>query len=70
MSNASLLGPDLGVEHDLEEEVAQLLDEGAGVAPIDGLQDLVRFLDEEGLQRRAGLLHGPRDSPGGFGGAP
>ena len=49
----------LAVEHDLEEQVAQLLGEVPRIVLIDGLQDLVGLLDQVGLEGGAGLLAVP-----------
>ena len=53
------LGRHLAVEHDLEEQVAQLLGEVPRVVLVDGLQDLVGLLDQVGLEGGAGLLAVP-----------
>ncbi len=55
----ALLG-DPGVEEDLEEDVAELLGEVVAVAVLDGLEHLVRLLDEVGRQGVVRLLGVPR----------
>ena len=50
------LGGDLGQEHRLEQEVAQLVAQGVEVPAIDGVHDLVGLLDDERSQRLQRLL--------------
>ena len=56
---ARVLG-DLGVEHHLDEQVAELVAEPAGIAGVDGLEDLVGLLEELAPQGLVGLLAVPR----------
>src|SRR4029434_4115990 len=53
------LARELGVEHHLEQEIAQLLLDVVARPPVEGLQGLVRLLDEIGLERLARLLPVP-----------
>ena len=53
------LGGDLGVEHDLEEQIAQLLSQ-VFTAGVDRLQNFVCFFDEIRLERRRRLFAIPR----------
>jgi len=50
---------DSGLEHDLEQEIAQLLLQTRGSAARDRLRDLVGLLDDEGRQRPKRLLPVP-----------
>ena len=50
------LGADPGEEHRLEQEVAELVAQGGRVAAVDGVDDLVGLLDQEGTQRLRRLL--------------
>ena len=54
------LAGDLAVEHDLEQQVAELLDEVVDVVLVDGVQHLVGFLDQVRFEGGAGLLAVPR----------
>src|SRR6185436_7626143 len=56
----SLFARDLGDEDGLQQEVAELLAEVEAVVAVDGVDDLVRLLDDERLQRRQRLLAVPR----------
>ena len=56
----SRLGLELGEEHGLEDEVAQLLAERGVVVPIDRLDHLVRLLEHERLERVDRLIPVPR----------
>src|SRR5687768_7754032 len=56
---AALLG-DLGQKDRLEQKVAQLLAKLRGAAAVNGLEDLVGFLEHERTQRRLRLLAIPR----------
>lgn len=49
-----------GVEHDLEQQVAELALEVGEIAALDGVGDLVGFLDGVGRDRREGLGDIPR----------
>ncbi len=51
----SFLG-DLGMEGDLEQEIAQFLREVAGIAGVDGIERFVRLLDDGVAERGVGLL--------------
>ena len=63
------LGGEGGVEHDLEQQVAQLLLEvlvalaGLGVDAVEGVDDLVGLLEQVALERLVGLLLVPRALP-------
>lgn len=48
-----------GMEHDLQEQVAELLAEIVHVVALDRVGDLVGFLDRVGLDRLEGLDHVP-----------
>ena len=61
-----VLGGHPRVEHDLEEDVAELLGELGPVAGSDRLDRLVRLLEEVGQQRGMG----PRGVPGAAAGRP
>jgi len=61
---ARILG-DARLEDHLEEQVAELLAELAGVALLDGGDDLVGLLDDVGLERLGGLLAVPGAAAGG-----
>ena len=50
----------LGVEHDLEQQVAELVDQPRHVAAVDGVQDLVSLFDRMRCDRRKTLLEIPR----------
>ena len=56
---------DLGVEDDLEEEVAELAGELLEVAGVDRRRGLVRLFDEVGADVGEGLLAVPRAAAGG-----
>ncbi len=56
----SRLRLELGEEHGLEDEVAQLLAERGVVVPIDRLDHFVRFLEHERLERVDRLFPVPR----------
>ena len=60
---AALVG-DLGEEHGLEQEVAELLAQLRGTAALDGLEHLVGFLEHERPQRGLRLLAVPRAAVG------
>ena len=63
----ALLVRDLREEHDLEEQVAELLAEPGGVAAVDRLERLVGLLEQERAQRLQRLLAIPRAAAGGRG---
>jgi len=46
----------LAVEDDLEEQITEFLHEVIRILFVDGVQDLVGFLDQVGFQRGAGLF--------------
>ena len=52
-------GPDLGMEQDLQQEVAQFLPQFARILPVNRVQNLVGLLEQVGLQRVMGLLPVP-----------
>ena len=54
------LAGDLAVKHHLKQQVAQLFDQMVPRTLVDGLEHLVGFFEEVGLQRRACLLAVPR----------
>ena len=54
------LGGDLGVEDDLQEQVAELVAQRCRVAAVDRLEHLVRLLDHVGPQALVCLLAIPR----------
>src|SRR5262249_12337504 len=56
----ALLRRDLGVEHDLQEHVAQLVAYALDVAAVDRVEDLVGLLDQIGPQTLWRLLAVPR----------
>ena len=53
------LGPDLTVEDDLEQQIPELLHEVIPRALIDGVDDLVRLLDDIRDEERSGSARGP-----------
>ena len=57
---ALLLRGHLGVEHDLQQQIAELGAQLAVVARVDRLDDLVRLLDQIRLDRVVRLLAVPR----------
>jgi len=54
------LAGELGVEEDMEEDVAQLLLEGVVIALVDGLEELVDLLKDHGAEGAMRLLLVPR----------
>ena len=60
----ALLGRELGVEDDLEEEVAELLGERRRRARAERVVDLVGLLEEVVPERLVGLLAVPRAAVG------
>ena len=50
------LGTNLGVEHHLEEQIAELFAKPIDGIGLDGFEDFVGFLDQVGLERAACLL--------------
>ena len=60
----ALLASDPGHEHDLEEEVPELLAELVRVAGGDRIHDLVGLLEKVGSEGVEGLLAVPRAAPG------
>src|SRR4051812_37652998 len=54
----------LRLKDDLKEQIAELLAVLARVVEVDGFEDFVRFLDEEGLERLESLLAIPRAAVG------
>src|SRR6266508_4711237 len=53
---AAVLPRELRVDHDLEEEIAELLAQHRGVPRVESLEDLVRLLEHEWPEARVGLL--------------
>ncbi len=64
VERASLAGQ-LGVKRDLEKDIAQFLLERRHVPGVDGLQDLVGFLQQVGFEASVSLAPVPGTSPGG-----
>jgi hypothetical protein len=62
---AALFGGDLGVEEDLEEEVAEFFGEFGVVAGVEGVQDFVGFFDQVGAEGGVGLFAVPGAAAGG-----
>ena len=62
--NSSLLDSDLRLQRDLQQQIAQLLRQLAGVARVERVDDLVRLLDHEPSQRLVRLLAIPRTAVG------
>ena len=60
----ALLGAELGVQDDLEEQVAELLGEGRRRARLERVVDLVGLLEQVLAQRLVGLLAVPRAAVG------
>ncbi len=58
------LGRQLGVEHDLEQEVTELAGQRRRRARLERVVDLVRLLEQVLAQRRVGLLLVPRAAAG------
>jgi hypothetical protein len=56
---------DVGVEHDLQQQVTELAEELVVVLLVDGLGDLVGLLDRHGLDGLVGLLAVPGAATGG-----
>jgi hypothetical protein len=56
---AAVFCGDLGMEEDLEKEVAQFFGELGVVAGIEGVEDFVGFFDEIGAKGGVGLLAVP-----------
>jgi len=56
----SPLAGELGVEEDMEEDVAQLLLEGVVIALVNGLEELVDLLKDHGAEGAMRLLPVPR----------
>ena len=57
---ALVLGCHLGVEDHLQEQVTELVPGRVGVAAVDRVEQLVRFLQEMTRERLVGLLSVPR----------
>jgi len=62
---AALFGGDLGVEENLEEEVAEFFGEFGVVAGVEGVEDFVGFFDEVGAEGGVGLFAVPGTAAGG-----
>src|SRR5437879_6212761 len=56
----SLFARQLGDEHRLQQKIAELLGQRGAVVAVDGVDDLVRFLDHERFETRQRLLAVPR----------
>jgi hypothetical protein len=54
---------DLGMKDDLKQQITELLHQVALVIALQGLHDLVRFFDQVGFQRSAGLFAIPGAAP-------
>ena len=52
---AARLGSDLGMQEDLQEEVAQLVGQVVGVPGVDGLDHLIGLFEGEAAQGAVGL---------------
>ena len=61
----ALLAAELGLEHDLEEQVAELLADRLAVAGVDGVDDLAGLLEGVFPERFERLLAVPRAAVGG-----
>ena len=59
----ALFGLDLGVEHHLQQHVAQLLAHIHRIFPVDGVQGLIRLLQEIPADGGVGLLGVPGAAP-------
>ena len=62
---AAGFGGDLGVEENLEEEVAQFFGEFGVVFGVEGVEDFVGFFDQVGAESGVGLLAVPGAAAGG-----
>ena len=60
----SLVGGHLRVEHDLQQQVAELVAEAFVVAPVDRVEDLVGLLEQVPGQRAVVLFRVPRTPAG------
>jgi hypothetical protein len=60
----AVIGRQLGVEHHLEQHIAELIAHRVVVVGFDRLDQLVRLLQEMASQRAMGLLGVPRASVG------
>jgi hypothetical protein len=60
----SRLGRQLGVQHDLQPEVAEFSRERRGRASLEGVVDLVRLLEQVLAQGHMGLFAVPRAAIG------
>ena len=56
----AVVGRHLGIEEDLQQQVAQLFGQVRPVAPLDGVEDLVGLLQRVLADRVEGLLAVPR----------
>jgi hypothetical protein len=54
-----LFAGDLGDEHRLQKEVAELFGQSGAIVAVDGVDYLVRLLDHERFQRGQGLFSVP-----------
>jgi hypothetical protein len=60
-----LVGCQLGVEHGLEQDVAELVPEPDRVAVLDGVEELVRLVEQVAAEASMGLGPVPRTAVGG-----
>ena len=51
-----------GMEHDLQQQIAEFVFQGRHVVPLDRIGDLVGLLDRIRRDRRESFVPGPRDS--------
>ncbi len=56
----ALVCRDLGVERDLEQQIAELVTDRVGVLGVDRLEELVRLLEQMASERLVRLLRVPR----------
>jgi len=62
---AALFGGDLGMEEDLEQEIAEFFGEFGVVAGVEGIEDFVGFFDQVGAKGGVGLFSVPGAAAGG-----
>ena len=55
----------VGVEQDLQQEIAEFLGQILGASLFDGVEDFVGFFDQVGFEGRVGLLAVPGAAAGG-----
>jgi len=61
---AAVFGGNLGMEEDLEEEVAEFLGEFGVVSGVEGVEDFIGFFDQVGAEGGVGLLAVPGAAAG------